>query len=57
MWPGVMYVVTVTSPSVIFWPSVTTMSFRGLNCAGELSFATRSQSAADMAMRAFGYVS
>ena len=34
-----------------------TMSFLGLNCAGELSFATISQSAADMAIRAFGYAS
>ena len=49
VWPGVMYSVSVVSPSVSFMPSVATMSRFGL---GSLLLSSRSQSAADRMTRA-----
>ena len=44
VWPGVMYSVSVVSPSVSFWPSVATMSRFGFV---PVLRSSRSQSAAD----------
>ncbi len=48
VWPGVMYIVSVVSPSVSFWPSVATMSRFGFV---PLLRSSKSQSSADRMMR------